>query len=43
MVQWNDLLLEDFSEEERTLILSMLSRIADKAVTLVKGAAEKEA
>lgn len=43
MVQWNDLLLEDFSEEERTQLLSMLSRIADKAVTLVKGAAEKEA
>ena len=37
MVRWNDLLLEDFSEEERAWLLSMLSRIADKAVRLADG------
>ena len=37
MVRWNDLLLEDFSEEERTQLLTMLKRIAEKAVQLTTG------
>lgn len=37
MVRWNALLLEDFSEQERTALLSMLKRIAEKAVVLADG------
>ena len=37
MTRLNSLLLEDFTEEERTQLLSMLGRIAEKAVALAAG------
>lgn len=34
--EWNDLILEDFSEEEVALLLSMMSKVKAKAMDLVK-------
>ena len=34
--EWNDLILEDFTEEEVDLLLSMMSKVKAKAMDLVK-------
>ena len=34
--EWNDLILEDFSEQEVDLLLSMMSKVKAKAMDLVK-------
>lgn len=36
MHQWNQLLLEDFSEEEKNLLLSMMQRVQNKALQLAE-------
>lgn len=34
MGEWNQLLLEDFSEEERAALISMLERVTAKAIAV---------
>lgn len=33
---WNSLLLEDFSEDEKSLLLSMMQRVQEKALLLAE-------